>query len=294
MLARIPVAGALLVGSLVTGSVVWTRSETNRLPSGMVTPSASPTGSAVKPSEPPSPHPDQPASLSDESPIEPLDRLIQPRFRSTDKDFGIARIPMTHLGVRGFWYDPEDAAEREVRDRLHSGGWEVAFYLGGRRILEEMPPGGAPYRTSSLDDESRRMIEEPVHLTTSANDLPRPRDLLEHGRKAIAAFATADFYKGSLGRWSIDARPVRAHEQGCLSCHNAQERKRPIVRDGKPLEPLRLGNAVGTVIYVYARRPDGDRSGAGAGRIDPRGSGTDETPAPPPVPAPPAVNATVK
>lgn len=192
------------------------------------------------------------ASSGDQTPVEELDSIVLPRFRSVDTKFGLARIPRAHrLGSR---FEPQTAREREVLDRLVADGWEVAFYLGGRRLLGSLPSEEEAKSIGTYNYDLHRTIDVPVSFTEPPDDLPSPLQLLGHGRKAMAAYFSTDTYRSSLGRWRVEAHPVRAHQGACLSCHNAQEKERPIVRDGKPIKPLTGGDAIGAVIYVYAKR----------------------------------------
>jgi hypothetical protein len=186
-------------------------------------------------------------------PVEALSRCIIKRFENLD-DKGLSRIPLVHSPVIHF--RPETAEERSVVAKLDEDGWDVGFYLGGRRLLEsgmteaQWKKGG--------DGRYRRAMSRPVVISqeNTPTNLPEPWELWEHGRKALAASGSADPYRSTLGRWSIEARPIRADRQACLNCHRSNsnpQAQSASPDDGKP--PLKVGDALGVAIFVYAKAP---------------------------------------
>jgi hypothetical protein len=177
------------------------------------------------------------------APVEALNYAIQDRFHNS-RGFGMARMPTVpeHL----HYFNPETPAEKSAVDELQ--GWAVGFYLGGRRLLN--PPLS---ESEWVDDHRavqqaarprpRRAISEPLVITgmITPAGLPKPWQLQEIGRKALEAAATSDRYEASLGRWSVDVRPIRASRAACLECHNPRDDA-----------ALRIGDALGVAIYVYA------------------------------------------
>jgi hypothetical protein len=197
--------------------------------------------------------------------LESLDRIVQERFRKTDKRLGVARMKPVTVHIN--YFSPETAEEKRVIQELEAGGWLVAFYLAGRRILdyESLPANSEP----SLY-EKNRILNGPLAMTSSSysspemTELPRHYELMEHARNAIIVFARKDEYNFKIGRWNYLARPIRAQEY-CLSCHNnappdkfdslrvktvsnEPERYREYARSKTP---IKVGDALGVAIYAY-------------------------------------------
>ncbi len=225
---RIIVTLALLATTAVSASVSWTRSARDRKP-----PAA--TG---------------PSLATEDSPIESLNRCIQARFHNLEA-FGMSR-----MGVHSRGFYPKTPEEKVAVSGLREGGWEVGFYLGGRELLERSGITEAEWYEGGKYDFNRTISESvAVGRAREAPDLPRPWELWGHARKALAASDVADSYTASIGRWSIDARPVRADRQACLKCHDEGGATAFPPPDGEGERPLRVGDALGVVIYAYARAP---------------------------------------
>jgi hypothetical protein len=225
---RIVVALALLATTAVSASVSWTRSARDRRPPAATVPSVA----------------------TEDSPVESLNQCIQDRFRNLDR-FGMSR-----MSVHSWSFYPVTPEERSAVTRLREDGWEVGFYLGGRELLER--PGITEAEWNEADESSfRRAVSKPISITGQEPppDLPRPWELWGHARKALAASDVADSYTASVGRWSIDARPVRADRQVCLKCHDEGGATAFPSPDEEGGRPLRVGDALGVAIYVYARPP---------------------------------------
>jgi hypothetical protein len=199
------------------------------------------------------------------TPLGMFDRCVQERFRNV-KDQGMARMPVLHRGVKQF--SPETSGEIEAVDWLRDEGMVMGFFLGGRRLLDSEGMTEAQWEGSGID--RHRTINGPIFVTDSLApaDFPRPWQLAEHGRKALAASTTTttDSYSGTLGRWSIEARAIRADRVDCLLCHRSV---RPA--DANPVEKdrarLKIGDALGVMIYVYTR-PGAIGPGTGQGFED--------------------------
>jgi hypothetical protein len=227
---RIPAALTLMGATLATGAIAFTRSPMNH---------------RYKVAR-------ENSIGQDDSPVGSLDRCLQVRFRNLD-GMGLSRLPITHANVQRF--EPETANEIAAVSELKKDGFDSAFYLGGRDLLEQ--------RMTDADLEKPKRfgfdggISEPVVVTdkTALLDLPKQRELREHGRKALLASIASDPYRSSIGRWSIEARPVRADRQECLNCHAPENATRfPSPRENSS-GSLRVGDALGVLIYVYAQTP---------------------------------------
>jgi dipeptidyl aminopeptidase/acylaminoacyl peptidase len=165
----------------------------------------------------------------DKTPIAALNRCIQARFVTMDKFFGRSRIAgPEHMRQ----FQPESEEEKAVVEKLEREGWKVALYLVGRGVL------------SSESEPSSMNI--PVFITGEDQKagLPTPSELLEPAREAFRATHWRSGYDFKIGQWFVAARPVRASQQRCLSCHH---------RWSNPKRWLRLGDALGVVMYVYTR-----------------------------------------
>jgi hypothetical protein len=229
---RIPILGIPLAAALMAASVVGmrfaARSDLH----------ASSSGGAVT------------RSVRGATAIEALDYSIQERFRNLS-GFGMARMPVTPQHVDRF--DPETSDEKAAVAGLRDRGWTVGLYLGGRGLLD--PPMTESEWTGDGPYSFRKAISEPIIIVgdITPEDLPRPWELQAIGRRALEASTATDRYEDSFGRWSVDARAVRANQVACLKCHTAGRANDFRSRDTDPGATLRLGDALGVAIYVYAR-----------------------------------------
>jgi hypothetical protein len=204
-----------------------------------------------------------------ETVIDALDECMQKRFNKFDMRLGLSRIVTIKLPFDHFV--AETPSERETISELEKGGWQVAFYLVGRRILgtrlDTLP--GIP-----ISAHDSRDINGPIAITPStifderdhgtgqivANssvisnwrktlkqlDLPELTEIWDDARKAMLVFEKRDQYDFSYRKWSIAARPIRAKE-ACLKCHTGEA----------PLAPPKVGDALGVAMYAYARKQKG-------------------------------------
>jgi len=87
----------------------------------------------------------------------------------------------------------------------------------------------------------------------------------------MRAFDSKNRHEFSIGKWKIEARPIRAAES-CLRCHNnnteaatGNEPKQIDIRniidarniyDGlaRSKTPIKVGDALGVAMYAYARK----------------------------------------
>jgi hypothetical protein len=231
MTARISLGLALVAATLVTASVVGPR---RGLP--IRRPSARP-------------------SISEkESPIESLDRCIQRRLHE-NPGFGMSRLVDSPIHLHHF--EPDSPEESEALAALKESGLAVWLRLSGRRLLE-------PDLTESFDEKS---IHRAIAVTGQELplDFPRPPDLRRIGGQALAASETTDSASGRIGRWSVEARVVRADRKSCLDCHSRGDETGLSSDDGTVMGPLEIGDALGVVIYVYSR----DRGADGPGSSPP-------------------------
>jgi hypothetical protein len=204
-----------------------------------------------------------------ETVIDALDECIQKRFSKFDMRLGAARILTIKLPFDHFV--AETPGEREAITELEKGGWQVAFYLIGRRILGTRPDTLPGIPVSAHDS---RDINGPIAITPSTIfderdhgtgqvvatssvisnwrktlqqlELPELREIWDDARKAMLVFEKRDQYDFSFRKWSIAARPIRAKE-ACLKCHTGEV----------PLAAPKVGDALGVAMYAYARKQKG-------------------------------------
>lgn len=219
MSIRFSIGFALLGATLVTASVVGSR---RSIP--IERPTAIPSVSVEK------------------SPIDRLDRLVQRRLHE-NPGFGMSRLVDSPLHLHGF--DPESAEESETLADLEESGWTVGLLLRGRYRLG---PG-------TIEPIDERSISRPIAVTGKElpSDMPKIRDLRSIGRAALAASKTADSATATLGRWSVEARIVRADRESCVDCHSRDGDPGSSPKEGLVGDPLKIGDALGVVIYVYSR-----------------------------------------
>jgi len=212
-----------------------------------------------------------------DSVIDALDECIQKRFRQFDTRFGITR--MRPLTLHENYFRPETQAERDAVAELDKGGWQVAFYLVGRRILGPKPDM-TKFRPI-LGGDTHPIINGPIAITSpkifdknkvmEQFDLPETQKLWDDAQKAMLEFEKRDQYDFAINRWKVAARPIRAGEP-CLKCHT----DKPIARnadgslvivgkgnlglyayDAHSKTPIKVGDALGVAMYAYARNLKG-------------------------------------
>ena len=215
-----------------------------------------------------------------ETVIDALNECIQERFSKADTLFGIDRVAPPSYHVSHFI--AETQGERDAISELERGGWQVAFYLAGRRILGLKPvmTNPAPF----YPDYNYHIINGPIAITPSIIsderergravdyslrpfvtassvmrdqkdmieqlELPEPLKIWDDAQKAMREFEKKDQYDFSFGKWSVAARPIRAKES-CLKCHTVN------VMNASGLTPPKAGDALGVAMYAYARKQKG-------------------------------------
>ncbi len=159
-----------------------------------------------------------------------LNDCVQQRFLDT-RAFGITRILPLH-GIRQF--RPENAKERRILEALEGKEYQVALFLAGRQILG--PSNGIDPRSG---------VQGPAYMTrfSHAADLPQPAAFLEDARAALATFDRGEGYEIQKNAWTVLMRPLRATGQTCVQCHTGG--------NGGKNEHLKIGDALGVVLYVY-------------------------------------------
>jgi hypothetical protein len=192
-----------------------------------------------------------------ETVIDALDECIQKRFSKADDGlFGMDRVEPSTEHVRSFL--PITMEEREAISELERDGWQVGFYLAGRRVLEPKPERRLPYGGyrgfgGPILISPQIRLDRPIEQI----ELPEAGDLWNHAQKAMLSFDSKDQYDFSFGKWSMAARPIRAKES-CLKCHNNVKYGDvvPISHAPSPT-PVKVGDALGIAIYAYARKQAG-------------------------------------
>jgi hypothetical protein len=180
--------------------------------------------------------------------IAALHDRIQERFKEIDRGFGFRRI-VTH-GETPHRFNPENVRELEAVEGLAQARLRVVLYLSGRRLVESPEAPASPGAVW-------QSIKGPVIVGATAaaaadggaENPPRPVDLWSDARRAILAMTANDAYGFSSGRWRFSARPIRATDDSCLTCHRLAGATRFAIGDAG--EPLRLGDALGVVLYGY-------------------------------------------
>jgi hypothetical protein len=206
--------------------------------------------------------------------IDALDECVQERFIKSDTRFGITRMRPLTLHVNYFL--PETQNERDAIAELEKGGWQVAFYLVGRRILAPKPDM-TKFKPELLSD-NHPIINGPIAITAPKNfnkkkmieqfNLPEPQKLWDDAQRAMSEFEKKDQYDFTVDRWNFAARPIRARES-CLKCHNnnpvAKAADGSIVSVGRnnldlyalsarSETPIKVGDALGVAMYAYTRK----------------------------------------
>lgn len=212
-----------------------------------------------------------------ETVIDALDECVQKRFGKVDLLFGFDRMEPPSRHINYFLAETEN--EREAISELEKGGWQVAFYLVGRRILGPKPDLTKPdwrylgekasiingplalTSPAAFDGWERDAAKDyrmgPIATISSINfdkkkmidqfELPEPLKIWDDARKAMLEFEKKDQYEFSFGKWSVAARPIRAQES-CLKCHSVN------VTTDPSATPPKVGDPLGVAMYAYARK----------------------------------------
>ncbi len=205
-----------------------------------------------------------PLRAAQNRPVAPIDRearliaalndCLQERFRDVDERLGIRRI--ITIGETPHRFKPENVRELSAVDELERARLRLVLYLSGRRVLR--------VKTDALKAEPGSLwafIKGPVLVTsvdperTAVDDFggdppPAPALLLDESQRALVAFKHADSHDFVVGRWKFVALPVRASEAACLNCH--RDEHATMTSSPTPSgTPLRIGDALGAVLYGY-------------------------------------------
>jgi len=193
-----------------------------------------------------------------ETVIDALDECIQKRFSKADDGmFGMDRVEPSTEHVRSFL--PVTMEEREAVSELERGGWQVGFYLAGRRVLEPKPEHKLQYVGGYRGFGGPILITPQMRMNRPIEqiELPEPGDLWESAQKAMLSFDSKEQYDFSFGKWSMAARPIRARES-CLKCHNNAKYEGAVPVSHAPSStPVKAGDTLGVAIYAYARKQTG-------------------------------------
>jgi hypothetical protein len=197
----------------------------------------------------PTPRADREARL-----IAELNDCLQERFKDVDEGFGFRRI--ARIDETPHRFKPENLRELAAVHGLERERLRLVLYLTGRRVLRANAETG-----SAIVGSMWTLIKGPV-LVTSAESVPvgtgnvtgdappQAQKLLEESRRAMAAFAQAESYDFVVDQWKFIARPVRASDTMCLSCH--REAHTTLMSTQNPSgTPLRIGDALGVLLYGY-------------------------------------------
>jgi hypothetical protein len=197
------------------------------------------------PQETPAAHPS--AAL-----IESFDECIQDRFRDlSGKWLGLARV--TPASPHAFF--AHNVREESAVQYLEAARLNVVMYVGGRKLLGEDGYSITPQRGAFVMVPGRNgaRLEGPIVVTPLSyhappQNAPRTATLMADAATAFRAFDRIDQTSFSVEGWNVAARPVRASSKTCLGCHR-------LAPAGKSENALRMGDALGVVLYAYQERP---------------------------------------
>lgn len=190
--------------------------------------------------------------------ISAIDRAFQSRFEVLDfKNLGMSRMVVTqdHHFDR---FSPQNAADLRLISALDHGGWDAAFFVGGRQAIqlatvkdEFLKRGGrlVPFvEIGSKKETAPRAVSKPILINTAdaATPLPSREDLYPRVVEAFRRFAAKEStYEFRHGDWLVITRPIPASQAKCLSCHQSENGN-----------TLKLGDPLGVALYAFAQRED--------------------------------------
>ena len=206
--------------------------------------SSGPSASTLRSFVPLQEHSDSEADL-----IDALDDCIQQRFLDVDKGLGFSRV--IRPGSTPHRFKAENAKELTIVEYLTRARLDVVLYLAGRRIVE------AKLNSEDIDSIAGSLIKGPVSITASDKDitgLPTPKQLWDRGQEAMHVFQGSRTYDFSLGEWKFIARPVRASDTTCLSCHQRNGTTLfSMGKIGQESKSLQIGDPLGLLVYGYKK-----------------------------------------
>ena len=170
-------------------------------------------------------------------------RSVHPK--ASPRESGLRHLRLVDVPAHLHRFEPESSEESKAVTTLTGSGWSVWLRLAGRGLME-------PDRTEQFNEQS---IRRPIAVTDQELPVntPRPRDLKQIAGRALALSGTADLALGSVGRWSVEARVVRADRKACVDCHSRDDKARSPRVEGRGQGPMKVGDALGVVIYVFTR-----------------------------------------
>ena len=187
--------------------------------------------------------------------LDALNERIQERFkRLDDRRFGYARVATVRSIPHTF--DAESIGETSALRDLERAQLRVVMYVAGRRILRADASSVDLSTVASAKVEpfaKLSLIKGPVVVTPpvarfgvtgGVTAFPAPLDLLDDSRGALLAFTEVESTEFARDGWKFVARPVRASDGVCFSCH----RESSIAAPGNA---LRIGDPLGVVLYGY-------------------------------------------
>lgn len=182
--------------------------------------------------------------------IAELNNGIQQRFKDVDKNFGFSRIIPPER--RAHKFKPEGLDETRAVGELEKLKVGVVLFLAGRVVLGPRPEKRTWERLAA------DLIKGPVPITPQGrktDGLPAATELWDQSRRAFMEFRNSDSYFFSSGNWKFTARPVRAVDKSCLTCHTATGIDLLALLDeshpNKSVTPLKVGDPLGVIIYGY-------------------------------------------
>lgn len=201
------------------------------------------------------------ASLTpDRAVIDRFDHAVRNRFL-TAPSFGMARMapvgPQPTRSRHLEQFSPNGEDEVAGVTAFERNGWNAALYLFGRRATPIVKNGKD---TPKFDVHYR--LNEPLPITTGLklSQVPKPKGMIEEIRKAFIDFQTPDSpnaenYEFRIGKWSYIARPVRAVNESCITCHSDFVITEKLAGGQYKFRPRQVGDANGVIVYAFAR-PD--------------------------------------
>ena len=184
--------------------------------------------------------------------IESFDECIQERFRDlSGKSLGLARV--TPASPHAFF--AHNVREESAVQYLDAARLNVVMYVGGRKLLGEDGYSITPQRGALMMVPGRNgaRLEGPIVVTPLSyhappQNAPRAATMMTDAVKALRAFDRVEAASFSVDGWNVAATPIRAQNNACLGCHR-------LAPAGKLQNGLRIGDALGVVLYAYQERP---------------------------------------
>lgn len=195
-------------------------------------------------------------SKPDSKAVETFNLLIQTRFL-TESGFGGARIQPNppHSNHLSSFYPKDELEKKAVKD-FERNGWKVGLYLFGKTAGRKVKNG-----VEQKEFLIEYRFKQPVIITKNIKnreELSHSNRILKQVKESFSQFQASEEnqekdFKFNTGGWWYFAKPVRAVNQSCVSCHADYVVVKKL-EDGKyQFRTRKIGDVNGILVYGFKK-----------------------------------------